>query len=63
MKVLLTGSNGLLGQAITSIFSRESDIELIQTSAEEKSYLDYGYTYKTLDITQKDDVKKNVLTF
>lgn len=60
MKVLLTGSNGLLGQAITSIFSRESDIELIQTSAEEKSYLDYGYTYKTLDITQKDDVKKNV---
>ncbi|HMS34279.1 MAG TPA: SDR family oxidoreductase [Ignavibacteria bacterium] len=60
MKILLTGSNGLLGQAITSIFSRESDIELIQTSAEEKSYLDYGYTYKTLDITQKDDVKKNV---
>ena len=58
MKVLLTGSNGLLGQAITSIFSRESDIELIQTSAEEKSYLDYGYPYKTLDITVKEDVKK-----
>jgi len=58
MKVLLTGSNGLLGQAVTSIFSRESDIELIQTSAEEKSYLDYGYPYKTLDITVKEDVKK-----
>lgn len=62
MKVLLTGSNGLLGQAITSIFSRESDIELIQTSAEEKSYLDYGYTYKTLDITIKNDVK-NIIEF
>lgn len=60
MKVLLTGSNGLLGQAITSIFSRESDIELIQTSAEDKSYLDYGYVYKTLDITLKDDVKRIV---
>jgi dTDP-4-dehydrorhamnose reductase len=60
MKVLLTGSNGLLGQAITSIFSRESDIELIQTSAEEKSFLDYGYTYKTLDITIKNDVKNNI---
>lgn len=58
MRVLLTGSNGLLGQAVTSIFSRESDIELIQTSAEEKSYLDYGYPYKTLDITVKEDVKK-----
>lgn len=58
MKVLLTGSNGLLGQAVTSIFSRESDIELIQTSSEEKSYLDYGYPYKTLDITVKEDVKK-----
>ena len=58
MKVLLTGSNGLLGQAVTSIFSRESDIEIIQTSAEEKSYLDYGYPYKTLNITVKEDVKK-----
>ncbi|MBK8552851.1 MAG: SDR family oxidoreductase [Ignavibacteria bacterium] len=56
----MAGANGLLGQAITSVFSRESDFEIIQTSAEEKSYLDYGFPYKTMDITLKDDVKKVV---
>lgn len=60
MKILITGANGLLGQAITSVFSRESDFEIVQTSAEEKSYLDYGFPYKTMDITSKDDVKKVV---
>ncbi len=60
MKILITGSNGLLGQAISSVFSRESDYEIVQTSAEEKSYLDYGFTYRTLDITVKDDVKKAI---
>ncbi len=60
MKILITGSNGLLGQAITSIFTRETDHELIQTSAEEKSYLDYGHPYENLDITKKDEVKKIV---
>jgi dTDP-4-dehydrorhamnose reductase len=60
MKILLTGSNGLLGQAITSIFTRETDFELIQTSFEEKSYLDYGHPYQVLDITKKDEVKRIV---
>ncbi|MEO8664265.1 MAG: dTDP-4-dehydrorhamnose reductase [Ignavibacteria bacterium] len=60
MKILITGSNGLLGQAITSLFTRETDLELIQTSFEEKSYLDYGHTYRQLDITKKDDVKRMV---
>ncbi len=60
MKILITGSNGLLGQAITSFFTRETDFELIQTSFEEKSYLDYGHPYLQLDITRKDDVKRIV---
>ncbi len=60
MKILLTGANGLLGQAITSTFSRETDFELIQSSVEDKSYLDYGYQYEQLDITMKEDVKKIV---
>lgn len=63
MKILITGSNGLLGQAITSIFSRETDFELIQTSVEEKSFLDYGHKYESLDITKKDEVKKIVEFF
>ncbi|MBK6772897.1 MAG: dTDP-4-dehydrorhamnose reductase [Ignavibacteria bacterium] len=58
MKILITGSNGLLGQAITSIFTRESDYELIQTSFEDHSYLSFGHIYETLDITLKEDVKR-----
>jgi dTDP-4-dehydrorhamnose reductase len=58
MKILITGSNGLLGQAVTAIFTRESDFELILTSFEESSYLNYGNTYLTLDITKKEDVKR-----
>lgn len=58
MKILLTGSNGLLGQAITSLFTRETDFELILTSFEEKAFLEYGHKFENLDITKKDDVKK-----
>lgn len=58
MKILITGANGLLGQAITLVISRETDNEIIQTSIEPKPYLDYGHTYEVLDITKKDEVKK-----
>lgn len=58
MKILVTGSNGLLGQSITSIFTRESDFDMMLTSAEEKSFLSYGHHYEMLDITKKDDVKR-----
>ncbi|MDQ3020734.1 MAG: dTDP-4-dehydrorhamnose reductase [Bacteroidota bacterium] len=58
MKILLTGANGLLGQAIMSVIRRETDYEKIQTSIEPKPYLDYGNTYEILDITKKDEVKK-----
>ncbi|MBS1519303.1 MAG: SDR family oxidoreductase [Bacteroidetes bacterium] len=58
MKVFITGANGLLGQAVTSIFTRETDHELILTSVEDSSYLEYGHTYCVLDITEKEDVKK-----
>ena len=60
MKILLTGSNGLLGQSLTSILERESDFDIIQTSFEDESYLMYGYPYEKLDITKKDDVKRIV---
>jgi len=60
MKILLTGANGLLGQANTAIFTRESDFEIIQTSFEEKAYIDFGNPYEQLDITIKEDVKRVV---
>ena len=57
-KILIIGSNGLLGQAIVILFTRESDFNLILSSIEEESYLSYGQEYVQLDITKKDDVKE-----
>jgi dTDP-4-dehydrorhamnose reductase len=57
-KLFITGANGLLGQAIVSIFTRETDFEIIQSSIEEKSFLEYGHIYEQLDISKKDDVKR-----
>lgn len=57
-KILITGSNGLLGQAVSSVFSRESDFRLLLTSFEDKPYLDVKSEYRKLDITSKEDVKR-----
>ena len=57
-KILITGSNGLLGQAVTSIFTRESDFQLLLTSSEDKPHLDVKSEYTKLDITKKEDVKQ-----
>lgn len=60
MSILITGSNGLLGQAVTSVILRESDQEVILSSVEESSYHDVGELYVQLDITSKEDVKRIV---
>lgn len=57
-KIFITGSNGLLGQTIVSLFTRESNFELIQSSIEEKPFIDYGHKYVPLDVVNKDEVKK-----
>ncbi|MCB0724881.1 MAG: dTDP-4-dehydrorhamnose reductase [Ignavibacteriae bacterium] len=54
----MTGANGLLGQAIISLFTRETDYELITSSVEDKPFLEYGHKYEKLDITNKEEVKK-----
>ncbi|MBP9191416.1 MAG: SDR family oxidoreductase [Ignavibacteria bacterium] len=56
----MTGSNGLLGQAVASVIVRESNHEVILSSVEEKSFHDFGKLYLKLDITSKEDVKKVV---
>jgi dTDP-4-dehydrorhamnose reductase len=59
-RILITGANGLLGQAVMHIFTRESDFELIQSSVEDKAFLSLGCEYLKLDITNKEEVKKAV---
>jgi dTDP-4-dehydrorhamnose reductase len=57
MKILITGSNGLLGQKLLHKLRVDNNIELIATSkgtnrVSEKN----NYTYFDLDITNEDDV-------
>jgi dTDP-4-dehydrorhamnose reductase len=61
-KILITGANGLLGQAVVTVFSRESDFELILTSVEPELFVDSNksLSYEQLDITLKENVKKTV---
>jgi len=62
-RILITGANGLLGQAVMHIFTRESDFELIQSSVEDKAFVSFGSEYLKIDITNKEEVKKIVREF
>lgn len=56
-KILLTGSNGLLGQKLVELVTKDKNYELIATSRGENRLSNQtGYTYHSLDITDKDDV-------
>lgn len=58
-KVLITGSNGLLGQKLVYRLKNKNDIKLIATSKGENRILDkLGYIYHPLDITNKQEVEK-----
>lgn len=60
-KILVTGSNGLLGQKLTELYLNETDCTLIATGRGENRYPQKtGYIYETLDITDKDAVLKIV---
>ena len=57
-KILITGSNGLLGQKIVHALLKRDDIVIIATSVgENRIKVKEGYTYKTLDITSKEQVE------
>ncbi len=56
-KILITGSNGLLGQKLVKLIRDANEYELIATSRGENRMSDQkGYTYESMDITRKEDV-------
>ena len=58
-KVLITGSNGLLGQKLLDLYLTIEDIELIATARGENRYPSKeGYTYTSLDITNEKEVQQ-----
>ena len=59
MKILITGSNGLLGQKLLHKLRQDSSVQIIATSKGENRVSNKdGYTYFDLDITNNDTVAK-----
>ena len=62
MKILVTGSNGLLGQKLTSLIASRKTHQLISTARGEMLRKEIQAEYYDLDITDHDSVQKMVLT-
>lgn len=63
MKILITGSNGLLGQKLVD-FCLKNEIEFLATSKGKNRYSKCPTDrYKTMDITKLDEVKTVVLDY
>ena len=57
MKILITGSNGLLGQKLLHKLKQDSSVELIATSKGENRVSEKnGYSYFNVDITHESAV-------
>ncbi|GAB3986799.1 dTDP-4-dehydrorhamnose reductase [Spirosoma daeguense] len=56
-RILITGANGLLGQKLVHLLTKQSNVELIATARGENR-LPYteGYSYRSMDITNKQQV-------
>jgi dTDP-4-dehydrorhamnose reductase len=61
MKILITGSKGLLGQKLCELLSQQSGITMIATARAESS--DHGRKTYKLDITDRAAVKKAIASF
>lgn len=62
--ILVTGSNGLLGQKLTDLLKNHDKYRLIATAKGEDRYPDKsGYTYTSLDITNPQEVEKVLSTY
>lgn len=59
MKILITGSNGLLGQKMVADLKKDNEVDLIATSRGENRLNDKsGYEYYSLDITSNEEVEQ-----
>ena len=60
-KIIVTGSNGLLGQKVTDLSIQDPEIELIATSlGPNRHNLKDGYTYEELDVLDLDRLNELV---
>lgn len=57
-KILITGSNGLLGQKLTDLLLQTNDFDFIATGLGPNRHPNKDITYLNLNITKKDEVDK-----
>lgn len=58
-KILITGSNGLLGQKLIDLYLKSNEVNLIATGRGNNRYPhENGYEYVTMDITSLEQVQK-----
>jgi len=60
MRILVTGSNGLLGQKVTTLLQQDATVQLIATARSASFIPIEKGEFHLLDITNKDDVDKIV---
>lgn len=59
MRILITGSNGLLGQKIIYNLLSKKNTECIATAiGENRTHEKNGYVFRSLDITKRDEVER-----
>lgn len=58
-KILVTGSNGLLGQKLIDLLRKNSEVTLIATAKGiNRNLVKDGYIYESLDITSESDIER-----
>lgn len=63
-KILITGSNGLLGQKLIDLILNTKGFDLIATSkGKNRHAIQQGYTYTPMDITQAQEVATIINTY
>lgn len=56
-KILITGTNGLLGQKLVGLLTQQPDVELIATArGQNRLPFSVGYAYRSMDITDRQQV-------
>jgi len=61
-RILITGSNGMLGQRAVQFYSSKENVELLATSVEDKSVVD-SVDYAASDIKDRESIKKIIYDY
>lgn len=61
-RILITGSNGMLGQRAVQFYSSKENVELLATSVEDKSVIDSA-EYIQSDIKDRESIKKLIYDY